>query len=129
MTHNIPNDQDLRPSHFVALGQPMCSRWAKSEIEWIALAYVQALANDGDTWKRLTREQTYALLTDEQKRYLYGILTDDFEPYVHWFDAVSDQITDADGALGVRGFWNEYRLNALRNIPALHVPQENTDGR
>jgi hypothetical protein len=105
--------QDIRPSHFANLGQPCCSRWGKSEIEWIALAYVQALANDGDTWKKLTREQTYQLLTKEQKRDAYGVLTDDFEPYARWFDAVSDQITDAEGALGVRGFWNEYRLKEL----------------
>ena len=98
------------PSRFASLGQPCCSRWGKSEIEWIALAYVQALANDGDTWKRLSRERTYELLTDEQKQHVYGMLTDDFEPYTHWFDAVADQITDSDGALGVRGFWNMHRL-------------------
>jgi len=101
------------PSCFVELGQPCCSRWGKSEIEWIALAYVQALANDGDTWKRLTRAQTSALLTDEQRRHVHGLL--DYDGYQHWFDAVADQITSAEGALGVHGFWNEYRLNALRN--------------
>lgn len=117
---NLTNEQqDVRPSHFVELGQPCCSRWGKSEIEWIALAYVQALTNGGDTWKRLTREQTYALLTDEQKRHVHGMLTDDFEPYTYWFEAVADQITSAEGALGVRGFWNEYRLNDLRNKTAL----------
>lgn len=111
------DQQDIRPSDFANLGQPCCSRWGKSEIEWIALAYAQALANDGDTWKRLSKKQTYALLTDEQKRDVHGMLTDDF--YDHWFEAVRNQITDADGALGVGGFWNEYRLNALRNKTAL----------
>lgn len=113
MAELLPTEKkSFPPSAFAALGQPNCSRWGKSEIEWIALAYVQALANDGDTWKRLSRERTYELLTDEQKRYLYGILTDDFEPYVRWFEAVADQITDSDGALGVRGFWNLHRLGA-----------------
>jgi hypothetical protein len=114
MSAPLTNEQqDIRPSHFAQLGQPCCSRWGKSEIEWIALAYVQALANDGDTWKRLSREQTYALLTDEQKRHVHGMLTDDFDVYERWFEAVRDQITDACGALGVRGFWNEHRLNKL----------------
>ena len=98
---------DLPPSFFAGLGNPSCSRWMKSEIEWLALAYVQALANDGDTWKRLSREQTYALLTDEQKRHVYGMLKNDF--YQGWFDSVSGQITDSDGAFGVGGFWHRGR--------------------
>jgi hypothetical protein len=96
------------PSDFARLGDPSCSKWGKSEIEWIALAYVQALANDGDTWKRLTREQTYELLTDEQKLRTHGQLT--YDGYQHRFDMVADQITDSDGALGVGGFWNLHRL-------------------
>lgn len=101
----------IPPSAFAKMGQPCCSRWGKSEIEWIALAYVQALANDGDTWKRLSREQTFSLLSDEQKAATHGMLED--EHYQHWFDAVSNQITDADGAFGVRGFWNEYRYKQM----------------
>lgn len=110
MANPTDEKESFPPSRFANLGQPCCSRWGKSEIEWIALAYVQALANDGDTWRRLSREQTYALLTDEQKRWTYGILTDAFEPYERWFEAVANQITDSDGALGVRGFWNMHRL-------------------
>lgn len=102
------SEQSFKPSDFAALGQPCCSRWGKSEIEWIALAYVRALAKDGDEWKRLTREQVLALLSDDEKRVVRHFLTDGH--YNHWFESVRDQITDADGALGVRGFWNEYRL-------------------
>lgn len=98
---------DLPPSFFARLGQPNCSRWCKSEIEWIALAYVQALANDGDTWKRLSREQTYQLLSDEQKRHACGMLDDDF--YDDWFQSVSSRITDSDGAFSVGGFWHRGR--------------------
>jgi hypothetical protein len=98
---------DIPPSAFAKMGEPCCSRWGKSEIEWIALAYVQALAADGDTWKKLSREQTYDLLTDEQRREVHGMLTDDF--YEHWFQAVSNQITDAQSAFDVGGFWNRYR--------------------
>jgi hypothetical protein len=90
------------PSYFAKQGQPCCSRWGKTEIELIALAYVQALANDGYTWKKLTREQTYTLLTDEQKRRLHGLL-DAF--YEGWFQSVSNLITDSDGAFSVGGFW------------------------
>ena len=100
---------DFKPSDFANLGQPMCSRaWGKSELEWIALAYVQALAADGDTWKPLTKAQTMALLTDEQRRHTHGLLKDDF--YDGWFQSVRDRITDSDGALSVGGFWNEFRL-------------------
>lgn len=113
MSDVIPTETEVfPPSAFAALGSPMCSRWGKSEIEWIALAYVQALANDGDTWKRLSREQVYKLLTEEQREHVYGMLTTDFDHYKHWFEAVADQITDSDGALGVRGFWNVHRLRA-----------------
>jgi len=99
---------EFKPSDFANLGQPCCSRWGKSEIEWIALAYVQALANDGDTWKKLSREQTQKLLSDEQRRSVHGLLTGDY--YAPWFEMVSDQIADSDGALGVQGFWNAHQL-------------------
>lgn len=92
-----------KPSDFAAMGNPSCSRWGKSEFEWIALAYVRALANDGDTWKTLTREQTYNLLTDEQKRDVHNQLD---EHYQHRFDAIAGQITGAIGALKVGGFWD-----------------------
>jgi hypothetical protein len=95
---------EFKPSDFANLGSPSGSRWGKSEIEWIALAYVQALANDGDSWKRLTREEVRTLLSSEQKRRLHALLDNDC--YQHWFDAVADQITDSDGAIGVRGFWS-----------------------
>lgn len=105
---------NYKPSEFAALGSPSMSRWSKSELEWIALAYVQALANDGDTWKRLSREEAYALLTDEQKRMSCGQLSYDDEIDKHRFKMVADQITDSDGALGVRGFWNTMRLDQAR---------------
>lgn len=95
----------LPPSHFANLGQPCCSKWGKSEIECIALAYVQALANDGDTWKKISRKQTYDLLSSEQRQFLHGLLTFNVDIYDHWFERVSNQITDSDGALGVGGFW------------------------
>lgn len=95
----------LPPSYFAKLDLPCCSRWGKTEIESIALAYVQALANDGDTWKKLTRKQTYDLLSKEQTRFVGTFLTSDFGVYEHWFKLVSNQITDSDGALGVGGFW------------------------
>lgn len=97
-------DEQFPPSYFANRGQPCCSRWGKSEIEWIALAYVQALANDGDTWKKLTREQTLELLSDEQNGRVYFLLKKDW--YQHWFDMVSNQLADAEGAFDVRGFWN-----------------------
>lgn len=99
----VPSDEKFPPSYFASRGQPCCSRWGKSEIEWLALAYVQALAAGGDTWKKLSRKEVRDLLTDEQRRPVHFLLKDDY--YERWFDMVSNQICDADGAFDVRGFW------------------------
>lgn len=99
--------ESFPPSYFANLGQPLCSIWGKTEIERLALAYVQALAKDGDKWKRLSRKQVYKLLSDEQKRFIHTMLTFNNDHYIHWFELVSDQITDSDGAFGVKGFWRK----------------------
>ena len=106
---------DIPPSAFARMGEPCCSRWGKSELEWLALAYVQALVKNGNTWKKLSREQVYSLLSDEEKTYVHSMLTDNF--YKHWFELVRDQITDAEGAFGVGGFWNRYRYEKC-NAPS-----------
>lgn len=93
----------MAPSVFATMGQPCGSRWAKSEIEWLALAYVQALAKDGDMWKRLSRERVYELLSDDQRRYVHGMLTLEHDIYRWWFKIVSDQLVSAAGALD--GVW------------------------
>lgn len=105
LTSKTSNQEVFQPSYFANLGSPSSSRWGKSEVEWLALAYVQALAADGDTWKKLSRKQTYDLLSDEQRRHVHGMLTFDNDLYERWFETVSNQITDSDGAFGVRGFW------------------------
>lgn len=102
---------NMPPSEFARMGSPSCSRWGKSEMEWLALAYVQALAADGDTWKSLTRERVYELLTDEQNRFVHSMLTSDFEVYQSWFEEISRQLVDSDGAWDVRGFWNIHRYH------------------
>lgn len=96
------------PSAFAALGQPMCSKWAKSEIEWLALAYVQALAAGGDTWRKLSKHEVYNLLTEEQRGDVYGMLSDEY--YDRWFKLVQNQLSSSEGALEVRGFWSEHRI-------------------
>lgn len=103
MTEQRTPEDQFPPSYFAGLGQPCCSRWGKSEIEWLALAYVQALAAGGDTWRKLSREEVRDLLTDEQRRAVRFFLKDDY--YKRWFDMVSDQLSDANGAFDVRGFW------------------------
>lgn len=115
-------EMSVPPSAFANMGQPMCSRWGKSELEWLALAYVQALANDGDTWKRLSREQTYELLSDEQKRHVHGMLTSDYDVYQRWFESVANQISDSQGAWSVGGFWNEYRYKQCNAHSASEKP-------
>lgn len=93
------------PSYFASLGQPCCSRWGKTEIEFIALAYVQALANGGDTWRKLSKRETHELLTPDQQHRAHPFLTSDFGVYEHWFNLVRDQIKSSAGAFGVGGFW------------------------
>lgn len=100
---------DKPPSFFAQLGTPCCSRWMKSELEWMALAYVQALANAGDAWRRLSWEEVHALLTDEQRGHVHGLLDGSFDVYRRWFESVSNQITGSDGAFGVGGFWHRGR--------------------
>ena len=102
---------DVPPSIFVKMGQPNCSRWGKSEMEWLALAYVEALAADGDTWKPFSKERTYELLTDKQRCFVHCMLTDDF--YDGWFQAIRDRISDSAGAWSVGGFWNKWRYDQV----------------
>ena len=102
------SETQYKPSDFAKLGKPCCSRWGKSEIEQLALAYVEALAAAGDTWRKLSKKETYDLLTDDQLRFVHFLLKDGY--YDHWFEMIRDQISDSDGALGVRGFWNTCRL-------------------
>lgn len=103
---------NYKPSDFAALGAPSCSRWGKSEIESIALAYVQAMANDGDTWHKLSRDRVIELLSPEQFRQTCGMLVHDY--YQHWFDMVRNFIVDSDSAFSVGGFWNLHRLERQR---------------
>jgi hypothetical protein len=102
---------DAPPSIFVKMGQPNCSRWGKSEMEWLALAYVEALAADGDTWKQISKERTYELLTEKQRCFVHCMLTDDF--YDGWFQTIRDRITDSAGAWSVGGFWNRWRYDQV----------------
>lgn len=91
-------EYEMKPSDFAARGQPCCSMWGKSEIEWIAHDYVRALAADGDTWKQLTPEQVVGLLAAERMTFPYNLSDEYYRP---WFDAVASQLTSADGAAQV----------------------------
>lgn len=104
----------MKPSDFAAMGKPSCSCWGKSETEWVALAYVQALAATGDTWRRMTRDEVAAALTPEQLRHAYEPhFTED--RYLYRFNAVADRIVDEEGAWSVGGFWNPHRMDRIRS--------------
>lgn len=107
----------FKPSDFARLGHPSCSRWGKTEIESLALAYVQAMEKNSDCWDKLSRQEVISLLTPEGQGFAAFMLADDY--YQRWFDMVSNQICDSDGALGVGGFWNIHRLSQLEQA---HVP-------
>lgn len=103
----------MKPSDFAAMGCPCCSCWGKTETECVALAYVQALAATGDTWRRLTREEVAAALTPEQLRSAYAPhFTEDF--YLPRFNSVADRIDSEAGAWSVGGFWNRQRWERLQ---------------
>lgn len=93
------------PSYFANLGKPMCSRWGKSELENIALAYVRALAKAGDRWKKLSRKRVLELLSDDELLFVGGILEDDF--YEPWFNTIADRVRSASGAFSVGGSWRQ----------------------
>lgn len=99
---------EYKPSDFARLGQPCCSRWGKCEIEELALAYMKALAADGDEWKPLSKKRVRELLPGDEQGFARFFLADG--EYDNWFAAVRRQLADSDSALGVRGFWNEHRL-------------------
>jgi hypothetical protein len=95
---------NIPPSHFVVLGQPLMSRWGKTEIEMMALAYVTALMVDGDRWRLLLREEVLKLLPEGHvKRFTRELFEDDY--YARWFGMVAGQLTNAEGAIGVGGTW------------------------
>lgn len=102
----------LPPSAFAALGNPSCSCWGKSEIEWVAHAYVRALQLTGDTWRRMTREEVYAAIPTDEYCPARSLLERDW--YQHWFDAVAERITDEEGAWSVGGFWSPHRMERLK---------------
>ena len=60
------------------------------------MAYVLALAKDGDVWKRLTRERVFGLLTPEEIGPAYALLK--FHYCQFWFDMVADTLIDSAGA-------------------------------
>ncbi len=92
------------PSYFAKKGSPDASIWCKCEMEWIALAYVQALAAAGDVWltEPMTRERVLTLLTKEQRIETHDVLTN---AYSGWFSSIAERLTSADGAFSVGGKW------------------------
>lgn len=93
------------PSYFAALGVPHCSRWGNLERELIAWMYVQALANSGDVWRRLTRSEVRNLLASDQRgdvRYL----RDEIEILEVMFADVDATMAATDVAASVGGMWN-----------------------
>lgn len=97
--------EERPPSYFASLGQPCCSRLRKTEAECMALGYVQALAASGNTWRRLTRQEVYDLLTPTQRSDAY-VRHDDL------FDALFARVADvlaapADVSEAIGGFWSQ----------------------
>lgn len=94
------------PSRFAAIGVPCMSNWGKLQIELIALMYVEALANSGDTWRRLTQAEVRGLLTDEQRRMGDGrYLRDGVPIYAEWFAMVDEALAAPSVADSVGGTW------------------------
>jgi hypothetical protein len=93
-----------KPSYFASRGVPTCSKWGKSEIEWLAFAYVTGLARLGDTWQRITPERCISTLSRQEANlfridaaYELGGL------YADYWAMIADQLTSAEGAFDVGG--------------------------
>ena len=103
-----------RPSWFAAQGVPVCSKWGKTEIEYLAWAYVAAQARDGDTWHEITPEKAYELLTEDERRIVGGFTWEGtlHHVYLDWWAAIGRQLRDTDGAFEVAGLaWTQQKFN------------------
>ena len=107
--------EELKPQDFASMGLPCSSCWGKVELEWIALAYVSALAAAGNEWRTLGRKQVYPLLCAELQERVYTYFHMDFEPYQRWFEVVRRKIGSAQGAADVGGFWRS-KLDEVRRL-------------
>ena len=104
------------PSWFAAQGRSNCSMWCKTEIEILALAYVVAQSRLGDTWRRVTPAECWAVLDEDEKRYcspyLSNLVREEFsERYARRWQMIADQLTSAEGAFEVGGMaWCRHRF-------------------
>lgn len=106
-------DALVSPSYFARAGIPACSMWGKTEIEELALAYVTAMARDGDTWHPITDTRAAELLThDEHRSLIVRLPLGDYPRYRAWWDMIAAQLKDAAGAFEVGGLaWNRWRYD------------------
>jgi hypothetical protein len=111
------------PSWFAEKGVPCCSKWGKTEIEYLAWAYAAAQARDGDTWHEITPEKAYELLTEDERRIVGGFTREGtlHHAYLDWWAMIGRQLKDADGAFEVGGLswtrWKFDRENAGSDAP------------
>jgi hypothetical protein len=86
------------PSHFAALGQPLCSIWGECEMEVLAEVFVKALARSGDTWRLLSLEKAVKLVPEER-------LHPESERDQKRWKQVTDAITDSESARSISLWW------------------------
>lgn len=102
-----------QPSYFAAQGESCCSIWGKAEIEVLAWAYVQALANLGDEWGRmLTPQECFDALTEAQRHFAAPYIASAARGgWAEWWTRIAAQLTSAEGAFEVGGLaWNRRRF-------------------
>jgi hypothetical protein len=121
------------PSWFAEKGVPCCSKWGKTEIEYLAWAYAAAQARDGDTWHEITPEKAYELLAENERRVVGGFTREGtlHHAYLDWWAMIGRQLRDADGAFEVGGLswtrWKFNRENAIVVAPATLEPESKND--
>lgn len=87
----------VKPSDFAALGNPNCSCFRKSEMEWMALDYVKALVLAGDEWNiRLSPKELVTLLKGDCNVVARLLAKGKCDPYM--WDRVGDKLRSLDGA-------------------------------
>jgi len=103
------------------------------EIEVLAWAYVTGMARDGDTWRKMTDQQCYDLLTPEEQRYVSPYLPDPNGCYADWWKMIGEQLKDAAGAFDVGGLawarWHYEKANTEVRGTALTPPCEGGTAR
>ena len=106
----MASESELKPSYFAELGIPRCSCFRKSELEWLSLDYIKALALSGDSWDvRISPREAVEALNGECVSYL-RVMAKGFGNPAKW-DVVASKLRSEQGA---RDVWSFSLMRAVK---------------